>query len=115
MKPRTKPAHPGERLLELRRARKWTQEQVAFKSGLTVRTIRNIERCLTEPDRIHPETYEKLASLFGVPIEELDPRTRRKWLAGMDVTPEQLRIIENILALPADRLPIVREALKRLR
>src|SRR5260221_14044330 len=100
MKSRPKPAHPGQRLLELRRARKWTQEQVAFKSGLTVRTIRNIERGVTEPERIHPETYDRLARLFSVPIEELDPRRRRKWLAGADVTPKQLHIIWNILGLP---------------
>ncbi len=85
---RSKPSHPGERLLELRRARKWSQEQVAARAGLTVRTVRNLERCATAPERIHPETYEKLARLFEVPIEELDPRRRRKWLAEADLTPE---------------------------
>jgi transcriptional regulator with XRE-family HTH domain len=115
MRGRPKPAHPGQRLLELRRERKWSQEQVAFKSGLTVRTIRNIERGVTEPDKIHPETYEKLAALFGIPVEELDPRRRRKWLSTANVTAEQLQIIENILALPPDRLEAVRKALKRLR
>jgi transcriptional regulator with XRE-family HTH domain len=114
MKPRRKPAHPGQRLLELRHERKWSQEQVALKSGLTVRTIRNLERGVTEPDRIHPETYERLATLFGIAVEELDPRRRREWLASADVSPEQLQVIENILALPADRLDAVRKALKRL-
>lgn len=115
MKSRAKATHPGQRLLELRQKRKWTQEQVAFKSGLTVRTIRNIERGTTEPDRIHPETYERLAKIFGVPVEELDPRCRRQWLSEADVTPEQLHIIEGILSLPADRLAAVEKVLKRLR
>jgi len=107
--------HPGERLLELRRERKWSQEQVAAKAGLTVRTIRNLERGITEPERIHPETYEKLARLFDVPVEELDPRRRRKWLADVNLTPEQMHVVENILALPLDRLAVVRQTLKRLR
>jgi transcriptional regulator with XRE-family HTH domain len=112
---RSRAAHPGERLLELRRERKWSQEQVAAKAGLTVRTVRNLERGATEPDRIHPETYDKLARLFEVPVEELDPRRRRKWLEDVDLTPDQLDIVENILALPPDRLAAVRQALKRLR
>jgi len=111
---RSKTSHPGERLLELRRARNWSQEQVATRAGLTVRTVRNLERCATAPERIHPETYEKLARLFEVPIEELDPRRRRKWLAETELTPEQMQVVENILALPPDRLAVVRQTLKRL-
>jgi hypothetical protein len=79
-----------------------------------VRTVRNLERCATAPERIHPETYEKLARLFEVPVEELDPRRRRKWLAETELTPEQMRVVENILALPPDRLAVVRQTLKRL-
>jgi transcriptional regulator with XRE-family HTH domain len=114
-KPRRKAPHPGERLLELRRARKWSQEQVAARTGLTVRTISNLERAVGEPSRIHPETYDKLARLFGVAVEELDPRRRRRWLAQAEVTPEQMQLIENILALPPDRLDVVKRTLARLK
>lgn len=113
-KRRQKADHPGERIYQLRRERKWSQEQLAAKTGLTVRTISNLERCVAEPDRIHPETYERLAEVFGVPVEELDPRRRRQWLSDADVTPEQMRVIEKILALPSDRLDAAWRALVRL-
>lgn len=113
-KRRQRAFHPGERIHELRIARGWSQEMLAAKTGLTVRTISNLERCVAEPDRIHPETYERLARALGVAVEELDPRRRRQWLSDAAVTPEQMRVIEKILSLPSDRLEAAWRALVRL-
>jgi transcriptional regulator with XRE-family HTH domain len=58
----------GQRIAELRRKRKLTQEQLAEKSGLTQRTIASIEQ---GQRWARLSTLHKLAKALGVPRYEL--------------------------------------------
>ncbi|CAM4455202.1 helix-turn-helix domain-containing protein [Paenibacillus tarimensis] len=58
----------GDRLRELRKARKMTQEQVAAYLNAAKSTISQYENNINEPDL---ETLVKLADWFGVTIDDL--------------------------------------------
>jgi len=65
----------GALLRLLRVQRGWTQEYVAERAGITVGSVSNLEREITQLP--NTETVERLAEVFGMAPEELDPR----WLA----------------------------------
>lgn len=60
----------GGKIQELRAEKKWTQEDLAKKSGLPQSHISRIERFKLSPSR---RTVERLAKAFGVPVGTLDP------------------------------------------
>jgi transcriptional regulator with XRE-family HTH domain len=62
----------GALLYRLRVERRWTQEQLARLSGVTVNSISNLERQITLLPNI--ETVERLARAFGLDPEDLDSR-----------------------------------------
>lgn len=58
----------GSRIKYLRGQRKWTQEQLGEKAGLTYKYIGQIERAEVSPGL---ETLEKLAKAFGMAMDKL--------------------------------------------
>jgi len=58
----------GSRIKYLRGQRKWTQEQLGEKAGLTYKYIGQIERAEVSPSL---ETLEKLAKAFGMRMDKL--------------------------------------------
>ena len=67
-------------IVTLREQRGWTQEKLAEHSGLSVRTIRNMELGLVHNPR--RSTVDMLLQALGVPDEPDDPR-----LGGLDRAP----------------------------
>jgi transcriptional regulator with XRE-family HTH domain len=61
----------GKKIQELRRAKAWTQEQLAEAAGLDVRTIQRIEKDQTKS----PETLQAIAGAFDVGVEDLRTTT----------------------------------------
>ncbi len=60
----------ADRVKGYRVERKWTQDDLAEKSGLPQSHISRIESAKHSPSR---KTVERLAEAFGVPVGELDP------------------------------------------
>lgn len=58
-----------DRIRELRKARGWTQEELAARAGMTQGVITNLERGAR--DNPTQETLDKLAGALGVPVSEL--------------------------------------------
>lgn len=58
----------GSRIKYLRNGKKWTQEQLGEKAGLTYKYIGQIERAEVSPSL---ETLEKLAKAFAMPMNKL--------------------------------------------
>lgn len=72
-------------VVELRSRRGWTQEKLAEKSILSVRTIQNLERGKS----IHLGTIAKVAEALGVPPKECitSPALRESLKVGVDLPP----------------------------
>ena len=58
----------GSRIKYLRNQKKWTQEELGEKAGLTYKYIGQIERAEVSPGL---ETLEKLAKAFAIPMNKL--------------------------------------------
>jgi transcriptional regulator with XRE-family HTH domain len=58
----------GERVMELRKQRGWTQEDLAASSGLSTRSISNIENGVYS---VTLDTLEKLAKGFKTRLSNL--------------------------------------------
>lgn len=58
----------GAQLAELRKARKWTQPELAQKLGITSAALVHYERKATNPSA---EFVSKVAALFNVSVDEL--------------------------------------------
>lgn len=65
------PEHIGEIVRELRLARGWTQERLAIKADVSLRSLSDLERNVTT--RAYVDTLQKIASALNVPVERLDP------------------------------------------
>jgi transcriptional regulator with XRE-family HTH domain len=101
-----------------RRRRGWTQADLAREAGVHLETISGIEAGRHEP---RPSTLQKLASAFGVEVEELfdGPKATRRSSheASEDVTDEERRnmlrngreILENIYAKLEDEAAAYKE------
>lgn len=63
----------AEHLLALRKARGWTQTEVAQKVGISWRAYQNYERGLREPQL---SVLTALADLYDLPVDELICRRR---------------------------------------
>jgi len=57
-------------LEEVRRARRWSQTDLAHHAGLTQATVSRIE---TGVVRGYRRTHVKIAAAFGLPVDELFP------------------------------------------
>ena len=60
----------AEKVRDLRKKKKWTQEDLAAKSDLPQSHISRIERAVHSPSR---QTVKKLAKAFGIDVGKLDP------------------------------------------
>lgn len=58
----------GKRIAELRQSKNWSQEDLADETGLSVRSIYNIEKGIFS---ITLENIEKLAKAFRMKLSEL--------------------------------------------
>jgi transcriptional regulator with XRE-family HTH domain len=83
------------RIKELRESRGWTQEKLAALVGINQSYLSALERGTQEPTI---GTCLGLATIFGVPVEEIYPQPaqiilrgeyacRRVWLDGQEITP----------------------------
>ena len=61
-------AEVGDLIRHHRRARGWTQEQLAEKAGRTIEWINRLERGKAEPSF---ETLQSLSQAFRIPIRDL--------------------------------------------
>ncbi len=59
----------AERIRTARKARQWSQEDLAHRAGLSLRAYRSLER--GEAVDPHYSTSNKLATGLGVPVVEL--------------------------------------------
>jgi transcriptional regulator with XRE-family HTH domain len=62
----------GEKIRQMRKARAWTQEQLAAAANLDTRTVQRVEKDETKS----PETLQAIAGAFNVDLESL----RSTWL-----------------------------------
>ena len=58
----------GQHVLELRRARRWTQQGLAQKCGVTLSVITKLEQGLV--GRPHRTTLRALARVFRLPLQQ---------------------------------------------
>ena len=58
----------GERIIALRQEKNWTQEDLAALSGISTRSISNIENGIFS---ITLDTAAKLARSFSIPLQSL--------------------------------------------
>lgn len=58
----------GEKIIELRKGRSYTQEKLANKLGITRQTLSNWECNITSPDL---EQAKKIAEIFNISLDDL--------------------------------------------
>ena len=108
----TQPMSFGALLRHLRVQRGWTQEYVANKAGITVNAVSKLEREITQLP--NADTVERLAQVFGMPPEELDPR----WLGDRVVVEAQSlaqrQAISLVLGADADDMQKILDRLTEL-
>lgn len=102
----------GALIRELRRARGWTQKQLARKAAVTERTISNLERN-TSP-KPHSTSIAKVATALGIPPERLDSRQLGDAVAENATTTAKREAIRRLLALPESELQKIMEIFDRL-
>ncbi len=59
----------GARIAEARKARGWTQEELAEQTNLTVRTIQRLENQANTP---RPHTLRRIAQALAIPFERIN-------------------------------------------
>lgn len=59
----------GKRLKELRKGKKWSQQKLAEKTGLSFNTITRIEQGIGDSPTL--KTLLKLSDVFGVGLDDL--------------------------------------------
>lgn len=97
--------HLGLRLYALRKQAKLSQQEVADRAGLNVAAVSRLERGVNKATRF--ATYQKLASVFGVPVEYLtDPvdDTVRLTQPAEASSPRTGRYSGGIHSAPADAI-----------
>ena len=103
----------GLRIRELRNERHMSQEELAFKAGISAAHLGQIERALKNPT---VDTVNKIAGALGVPITVLFTDEQAKLDAGnpvigkindhlMDMTEEQQRDFLRIIRIFHGYLP----------
>lgn len=84
----------GRRVVRLRKARKWTQKQLADESGVPLRTLQNIEA--DKSQKPHKGTILALNSALG--IEGNAEETRAAW-------PRDIQTYLDIIGAFLDKMP----------
>ena len=103
----------GLRIRELRNERHMSQEELAFKAGISAAHLGQIERALKNPT---VDTVDKIAGALGVPITVLFTDEQAKLDAGnpvigkinahlMDMTEDQQRDFLRIVRIFHGYLP----------
>jgi transcriptional regulator with XRE-family HTH domain len=87
----------GALLRHLRVQRGWTQRYVAQKAGITVNAVSNLEREVAQLP--NADTVERLAKVFDMTPEELDPRWLCERVAAEARSLAQRQAINQLLAL----------------
>lgn len=75
--------HFGQRIRSERRRRGWSQEELAHRAGLAVRTVCRAEQQTRE--RVYVDTAQRLAAAFGLPLAVLlgeDAAPDGRWVSG---------------------------------
>jgi len=99
----------GQRVAQLRKDRDWTQELLASKVGVHVRHVSRWETGRNAP---HPKMKHRLAEIFEVPIETLNPKEELSALSDLIQDDELVEEIQMLKELdPADRAT-VRQVIK---
>lgn len=60
----------GETIATRRKELGWSQEELSYRSGISLRTIQRIEKNTSSP---RPYTLKVLADLLGIPVNQLHP------------------------------------------
>lgn len=102
----------GELIRELRRARGWTQKQLAKRAAVTERTISNLERAANP--RHYGATVAKVAVALGMTPEQLDTRKLAESVAESATTFAKRDAISRLLVLPDEDVSKVLELVTRL-
>lgn len=108
----------GEKLIYLRKNKRWTQEEVSKKIGVHRGTYANYESNKREPDF---KTLRKIADLYDVTTdyllgreeknemnidikEALSNKQKKATWGGQELTPEQREILTEFFTMIRDRL-----------
>ena len=110
-RPPSKPAPPfGERLAALRKARGWTQPELAERLGTTVKMVTYYERQATNPTA---KTLEKIAEVFGVSTAKLIGEADSSKRSRKPGPPSRLQeLTEKLSSLPRSKQKVVVEMLE---
>jgi len=97
----------GERLRAIRKAKGWSQGQLADKSNLSVEGISNLERGLNYPSY---NTLERFSAALGLPIKdffeyEIADKDKSELLAALMIAARRLNKTDLAIAVQlVDRL-----------
>jgi transcriptional regulator with XRE-family HTH domain len=100
----------GQKLLQLRKKNKWSQDELGQKTGLHPKHISRCENDATIPTT---ETLKKFADAFGVSLDYLlseDPLTPAPSSATLEDS-ELLGYFKRVEALPQEQKKVVKEIL----
>ena len=99
----------GQRIAQLRKDHDWTQEFLASKAGVHVRHVSRWETGRNIP---HAKMKHRLAEIFGVPVENLNPKEEPGPLSDFLQDEELVQEIQMLRELdPTDRAT-VRQVIK---
>ena len=93
----------GQRIKELRKINKMTQQDLADKLKLAKSTISQYENSVNEPDNL---TMQRIADIFEVSVDYLLGRTNENntiTVSGKEInlSPEELKLFEELKKHPA--------------
>lgn len=105
----------GQRVVELREKKRWSQEELATNSGLSVKTISRLENGRYESRR---NTIDRVADALGVSADDIDPPPSAPLGLGQepDAAPasEELQAIREDLSALREEVSTIAEAVTRL-
>ena len=86
----------GAQIAQGRRGRRWTAKELAGRAGITVDTLRNIEKGSTSASL---GTVLELAYLVGIPLYNTDPTElsdiRRRAVERLALLPQRIRASQS--------------------
>jgi transcriptional regulator with XRE-family HTH domain len=86
----------GENVRTLRKARKWTQQELAQHTGLAQNHLSMIET--GQATQVAPQTLQRLARAFGITVDELLQETPPTTIS-VDATSTFLRELKQLESL----------------
>ncbi len=85
----------GQRVVELREQQRWSQEELATKAGVSVKTVSRLENGRYESRR---GTIDRVADALGITADELDPPPAPLGLGADPRVPASAAEIQEIRA-----------------